>query len=60
MIMLVVAEYEVMGIAAKTYLNLVDEQVARIVIATLNIICVLMDTLKIAIIVAKPQLFFLL
>lgn len=56
MITLVAEEYEVMGIAANMYSNLVDEQVDRIVIATLNIICVLMDTPRIVMIVVNVEL----
>lgn len=56
MITLVAEEYEVMGIAAKMYSNLVDEEADRIVIATLNIICVLMDTPRIVIIVVNHEL----
>lgn len=56
MITWVAEEYEVTGIAASMYLNLVDEQADPIVIATLDIICVLMDTPRIVMIVVKRSL----
>ena len=56
MITSVAEEYGVINIAADMYLNLVNEPADRIVIATLDIICVLMDTPRIVIIVVKLQL----
>lgn len=44
MLIRVVGEYVAIGIAANVYLNLVEELADLTVIATVNIICALMDT----------------
>gem|GEM_PF-3716762 len=49
----VTAEYVVMSIAAAMYSNRVDDQADRFVIATLNIICALMDTPGIVVLVVN-------